>query len=155
MSESVSRLKTLDQRLEGLREHFLPGGTLGSIVKAETRAASLIAEDGTEGSSHAVLMETDRQERGQGRAMPRGAGMRPARPFVSFLLGGDVKVMGEPKDQKRGHLAWRVNGMLTGEEHRNATLAADPRPPRSMLDKLQLSSRVREFGKGNNCCALF
>jgi hypothetical protein len=142
VGESASRFKTLDQRLEGLREHFLPGGTLGNIVKTETRAASLIAEDGSEGSSHVVPMETDRQERGQGRVVLRGAGMRPSRPFVSFLLGGDVKVVGEPKDQKRGHLSWRVNGMLTGEEHRNATLAVDPRPPRSMLEKLQLASKA-------------
>ncbi len=143
MGESASRSKTLDQRLEGLREHFLPGGSLGNLsVKTETRAASLIAEDGTEGSCRLVPMEADRQERGQGRLVTRNSYLQPSRPFMSFLLGGDVKILGEVKEQKRGQLVWRVNGLVTGEEHRNVTMSVDPRPQRSMLDKLQLASKA-------------
>jgi hypothetical protein len=140
-----SRARTLDQRLEGLREHLLPGGS--AVLKQEVRAASVLAEDNTEGSSQVISIESDTLERGQGRQITRASYMQPARPFVSFLVGGDMKLVGDLQEQKRGNLSWRVNGMLVGDEHKNATISMDPRPPRSLLDKMQMEAsrgRIRQ-----------
>lgn len=137
-----SRARTLDQRLEGLREHLLPAG--GVALKQEARSASVMAEDNTEGSCQLIPIEADLLERGAGRPISRASHLQPAKPFVSFLPGGDMKLVADLQEQKRGNLSWRVNGMMVGDEHRNATLSVDPRPTRSMLEKMQLeASRTR------------
>ena len=134
--------KTLDQRLEGLREHLLPGGALqGLMLKPEeTAVATCVAEDGSEGSAKLLPSNLDRQLRGPVRIVRRNSPLAPARHFVSFLQGGDMRLVGDFTQQRKMPLQWRVNGFLSGDEHRNATVAQDPRQPRSMLDKLQMAS---------------
>jgi hypothetical protein len=132
--------KTLDQRLEGLREHFLPGGVLGGMLPRpeESQVVSIVAEDGTEGSCHRVMdLDLDRRV---GRVMGKGSLMHPARPYVSYLVGGDMRLVADPVLKKGGVRVWRVNGMITGDELKSLLIAEDPRPQRGMLDKLQLAS---------------
>jgi hypothetical protein len=132
--------KTLDQRLEGLREHFLPGGVLGGMMlkPEETQVAAIVAEDGTEGSSQRVA--EDGRERRVARVISKSTPLRPVRPFVSYWSGADMKLVADPALKKGSVRTWRVNGMVTGDEIKSTLYAEDPRPQRSMLDKLQLAS---------------
>lgn len=138
-SSSARGRPTLDQRLEGLREHLLPGGALGGLLlsREDAQVAAIVAADGTEGSSVRVAAA---EVRPVARVVPKAALLRPRRQFVSYLGGGDVKLVVDPQLNKQ-HSArmWRVNGLVAGDEPRGSTVAEDPRPQRSMLDKLQLA----------------
>lgn len=130
--------RTLDQRLEGLREHLLPVAALGGLlVKPQLAQGSsaVVAHDGTEASCQVLPLEADRQMRGQGRPIRRETPMQPVRPFVSFLSGGDVAFVSDPLLKKKGGLVWRVNG-VTHEDGRVLQNPQDPRPQRSMMDNL-------------------
>jgi hypothetical protein len=123
--------------LEGLREHLLPGG---SGAQKQEVSASILAEDGTEGSCVLVPVEADFMERGKGFVVTRAALVKPDKPFVSFLAGGDFKIISDLAEQKRGVFGWRVNGHVFGDEHVNATRSMDPRPTRSLLEKMQVEA---------------
>ena len=140
--------RTLDQRLEGLREHLLPtvGKTFSLLAKPEeNQVATMVAADGTEGSCQHLKADIDKRARAPGRAIGKDFVLHPNRPFVSFLCGGDTKVISDMKKGKSLH--YRVNGMISGDESKHALFAEDPRHPRSMLDKIQATVTTTEASR--------
>lgn len=122
--------------------------------------AAIVAEDGTEGSCQRVV-ESQLDRRG-GRAVTKHSTLRPVRPYVSYMTGGDMKLVTvgracgwrsinastraqvlDPVLRKQGARTWRVNGMVTGEE-----LKVSPPTPCSPVAIAHLCGIVSERASG-------